>query len=91
MNQGCTVATILEEPRTQDLNVVVVTHAGATTREDGPLQEIRFVVKKNVAYDNVTEKETLFQAKHAIRRNSAKFPVVEMPSDFDPSIEVGSL
>ena len=30
-----------------------------------------------------------FQAKHAIRRNPSKLPIVEMPYAFDPSVKVG--
>ena len=35
------------------------------------------------------EKQTFLQAKHAIKRNPGKFPIVEMPSAFGPSVDAG--
>ena len=52
--------TILAEPRTQDVDVAVVTHAGAMTREDGSYQQDQFARNKKVAFDIMTEKETFF-------------------------------
>ena len=37
----------------------------------------------------MTEKDTFFEAKHAIERNQGKSPIVEMPYAFDPSVEEG--
>ena len=34
-NQGSTVATILEEPQTEDVDVRIVTRGGVATGEDG--------------------------------------------------------
>ena len=34
-------------------------------------------------------KDTFFEAKHAIGRNPSRLPIIDMPSVFDPSIEVG--
>ena len=85
------VATILSGPRIQAVNVVVVTCASATIGEDGPCQQVRFAMNKKASFDIETKKEMFFQAKHAIGRNPGKFPIVEMPSSFDPSIEAGPL
>ena len=83
------VGTIVAEPRVQVVDVVVVTCAGATTGEDGPCQQVQFAGKKKVAFDIATEKDTFFEAKHAIMINFGKSLVVEMPSAFDPSVEAG--
>ena len=80
---------ILAEPRAQAIDVVVVTRACVTIREDGTHQQVRFVGKKKEAFDIAMEKETFFQSKHAIGRNPVKLPLVEMPSSFDPSIKEG--
>ena len=85
------VATIQDEPGTKDLDVGVVTRAGATTGEDGSCQQVQFARKKKVEFDIVMEKDTFFEAKHAIERNSGKLPVIAIPSTFDPSIEAGPL
>ena len=37
----------------------------------------------------MTEKDTCFEAKHAIGRNPGKLSIIDMPSAFDPSVEVG--
>ena len=89
LNQGSTVATIQSELRTKDVDVGVVTRANVTTGEDGPHQQVRFTGNKKVAFDIVTDKDTFFEAKHAIRRNSGKLPIIKMSSTFDPSIVAG--
>ena len=38
----------------------------------------------------MTEKDTFFGAKNAIRRNLGKLPIIDMSSTFDPSIEAGT-
>ena len=81
---------IQAEPRTKDVDVRVVTHAGATTGEDGTWEQVQFIGKKKVAFDIVMEKHTFFEAKHAIERNPGKLPIIKMLSAFDPSVEVGS-
>ena len=35
------------------------------------------------------EKYIFFETKHAIGRNPSRLPIIDMPSVFDPSIEVG--
>ena len=72
-----------------DVDVGVVTHVGATTREDGQWQQVQLAGKKKVEFDIVMEKDTFFEAKHAIRRNLSKLPIIDMPYAFDPSIEAG--
>ena len=54
------IATVLVEPRAQAVDVVVVTRAGATTKEDGPHQHVQFAGKKKVGFDNVIGKDTFF-------------------------------
>ena len=73
----------------KDVDIGVVTRVGVTTGEDGSRQQVRFTGKKKVAFDIATEKDTFFEAKHAIKRNLVKLPVIAMPSAFDPSVEVG--
>ena len=79
---------ILAEPRAQDVDIVVITHARAMTGEDGPRQQVRFARKKKVAFDIAIEKDTFFEDKHTIGRNLSNSPVIEMPSAFDPSVQV---
>ena len=55
-NQGPIVSTISANPRTQDVDVVVITHGGATTREDSPIPQICIVGKKKVQFDIDVEK-----------------------------------
>ena len=73
----------------KDVDIGVITRAGVTTGEDGPRQQVRFAGKKKVAFYIVTEKDTFFEAKHAIRINLGKLPIIEMSSAFDPSVEAG--
>ena len=83
------VAIIQVEPRMKDVNIGFVTHAGATTGEDVPCQQVQFTGKKKVAFDITMEKDTFFKAKHEIERNLGKLPIIDMPSIFHPSVEVG--
>ena len=89
LNQELTIATIHAEPKMKDVDVGIVTHADATTGDDGPFQQVQLARKKKVAFDIVTEKDTFFEAKHAIGRNPGKLPIIDMPSAFDPSVEAG--
>ena len=75
----------------KDVNIRVVTHASVTTGEDGPWQQVRLTGKKKVAFDIATEKDTFFEAKHAIGRNPGKLPIINMSSTFDPSVEARPL
>ena len=43
---------------------------------------------KKVAFDIAMEKDTFFEAKHAIERNPGKLLIIDMPFAFDPSLEV---
>ena len=72
----------------KDVNLGIVTCVGAATGDDGPQIQVRLTGKKKVAFDIATEKYTFFEAKHAIGRNMGKSPVVEVPSAFDPYVEV---
>ena len=67
----------------------IVTHAGATTRDDGPWLQVWLAGKKKVSFDIAIDKDTFFDAKNEIGRNPGKFPIVDIPFAFDPSIEVG--
>ena len=73
----------------KDVDVGIVTHAAVTTGDDGPWKQVWLAGKKKVAFDVVTEKDTFFEAKQAIKRNPSKLPIIDMPSTFDPSMEVG--
>ena len=73
----------------KDVDVGVVTRAGATTGEDGSCQQVQFARKKKVEFDIVMEKYTFFEAKHAIGINLGKLTIIEMSFSFDPSVEVG--
>ena len=73
----------------KDVDVGVVTRSSATTGEEGPWQQVRLVGKKKVAFDIATEKDTFFEAKQAIERNTGQLPIVEMSFAFDPSVEAG--
>ena len=42
-----------------------------------------------MAFDIATEKDTLFGAKNAIKINTGKLPIIDMPFAFDPSVEAG--
>ena len=53
------------------------------------VNKFQFTGKKKVAFDIVIEKDTCFEAKHAIGRNSGKLPVIKMSFAFDPSVEAG--
>ena len=89
LNQGSTVATIQAKPWMKDVYIGVVTCAGAMTGEDGPWQQVCLTGKKKVAFDIAMEKDTFFEAKHAIERNPGKLPIIDMSSAFDPTVEVG--
>ena len=73
----------------KDVDVGIVTHTDATTRDNGPHQKVHLTGKNKVAFDIATEKDTLFGEKNAIGRNPGKLPIIDMPSTFDPSIEEG--
>ena len=83
------VATIQVESRTKDVDIVVFTHVSVITREDRMHQQVWFAGKKKVAFDIAMEKDTFFKARHETARNLGKLPIIDMPSTFDPSIEVG--
>ena len=73
----------------KDVDIWIVTCTGATTGEYGSHQQVLFTGKKKVEFHTMTEKDTFFEAKHAIERNSSKLHVISMSSGFDPSVEVG--
>ena len=70
----------------KDVDVGIVTRAGATTGDDGLQQPIRLASKKKIAFDITIEKQTFFKAKQAIERNPGKLSIIDMLSSFDPSI-----
>ena len=47
-NQGSTVATILIESQTEDVDVGIVTRGGGKKRDDGTLPQVRLAGKKEV-------------------------------------------
>ena len=73
----------------KDVDVWIVTRVGVTTGNDGLRQQVWFTSKKHISFDIVTEKDTFFEAKHAIGRNPGKLPIIDMPFAFDPSVEAG--
>ena len=87
LNQGPTVAMISAEPRTQDVDVAVVTRGGATTREDILIPQVRLAGKKKVQFDVNVEKDTFFEAQDKMSRNFGKLHVYEMPTAFDSTLE----
>ena len=78
------------EPRTTDVDIPIVTHAGATIGEDGPHPQIRPDGQNKVPFDIATEKETFFGAWDAITKNLDKSPIIEMPPSFDSTLEAGA-
>ena len=75
----------------KDVDVGIVSCAGATTRDDGPRLRLQLVGKKKVAFDILIEKDTFFDAKNEIGRNIGRLPIIDMPSAFNPSVEAGPL
>ena len=73
----------------KDVDVGIVTRAGVTTGDDGPRLQVWLAGKNKVAFDITTDKDTFFDAKNEIRRNLGKLPIIDMPSAFNPSVEVG--
>ena len=73
----------------KDVDVGIVTHTGTTTGDDAQQKQVQLARKKKVAFDIVTEKDTFFGEKHAIRRNPGKLPIIDMPFSFDSSVQVG--
>ena len=76
----------------KDVDVGVVTRVSATTREDRPWKQVHLAGKKKVAFDIAMEKDTFFEAKHAIRTNLSKLPIIDIPSvEVGPSQQHGTL
>ena len=73
----------------KDVDVGIVTCASVTTGDDGPWLQFQLTGNKKVTFDIAIGKDTLFDAKNAIGRNPGKLPIVDMPFDFDPSLEAG--
>ena len=73
----------------KDVDVGIITHA--TIGDDGPWLQVWLIGKKKVAFDIVIEKDTFFDTKDVIGRNSGKLPIIDMPSAFDPFAETGPL
>ena len=71
----------------KDVDVGIITRAGATTGDDGPRLQVRLTGKKKVTFDIAIEKDTIFGAKNGIGRNPGKLPIVDMPFSFNPSVE----
>ena len=88
-NQGSTVATILVEPWTKDVDVGIVTRGGVTTGGDGTQPQVRLVGKKKAHFDIATKRDTSFEVHEALGRNPSKTPIFVMPSAFDSSLEAG--
>ena len=96
-NQGPTIAMILAEPRTQDTDVVFITHVGAMKRRRWTTSTNSDGGKENVQIGIDTEIEIFFEAHDAIKRNPIKLLVYEIPTAFDstsiaiPSRQHGNL
>ena len=81
------VATISVEPRTQDVDVAVVTRKGATIGEDSLIPQVRLAGKKKVHFDVTIEKHTFFEPQDEMHKNSDKLLVYEIPTAFDSTLE----
>ena len=90
-NQGPTVATILAEPRMQDVDVAVITRGDAIMRKDIPHPQIRLDGKKKVQFNVIVKKDTLFEPRDVIGINTSKLPVYEIPTAFYSTFVVGPL
>ena len=82
LNQGLIVVMIQAKPRMKNVDVGVFTHDSVTTGEYGTWQQVRLTGKKKLAFDIAMEKDTFFEAKHAIGRNPGKLQIIEMPFYF---------
>ena len=63
---------------------------GSTTRDDVPLPNIQLAAWKKVQFDIDVEKETFFDIRHIMNRNTGKFPIYDMPPTFDSTTIMGS-
>ena len=72
-----------------DVDIAIVTHAGATTGEDGPRPQIQLARQKKVLFDINAEKDTFFEARNAIGRNLGKLLAYEIPTTFDTTLVAG--
>ena len=88
-NQGPIVSTISANPRTQDVDVFVITRRGGTTREYSSIPQIWLAGKKKVKFDVNVKKDTFFEAWGEMRKNPGRLPIYEMPTAFDSTLEVG--
>ena len=85
------------QPRIQPADVGVITRGGATIGDDSPLPQIRLVARNKVKFDVNTEKITFLNVRDVIKMDTGKFPIHEIPPDFDstlvegPSCKVGTL
>ena len=68
----------------------VITRGGAPTGDDGPLPNICLVAQKKVQFDVHIEKETFFDTRDMLNRNTGKLPIYEMPPIFDLTTMPGS-
>ena len=60
---------------TQPIVVGVITRGGATTGDDGPIPQIRLAAHKKVQFDVDADKDTLFDARDIMERDTGKFPI----------------
>ena len=60
-----------------------MTRGGAMTGDDTRVPNIWPAACKKVLFDVHMEKETFLEARNILNKNIGKFPIYEMPHDFD--------
>ena len=70
----------------QPTYVLVITHGGARTRDDGPIPQVRLAAQEKVQFDVDTERDTFFDSRDSMKRYTGKFPIYEIPHVFDSTL-----
>ena len=78
------------EPRIQLVNVGVVTQGGVMEGFDGPMINILPTTLKAVQFDVNVEKESFFDIRDMLNKNTDKLTICEMPPVFDSTRSLGS-
>ena len=60
-----------------------------TTGDYGPILQIIPVAQKKVQFDVDTKKEIFFDTRDSIKGDTSKFPIYEMPPNFDSTLVEG--
>ena len=66
------------KPRTQPIDVGIITRRGATTGDDGPILKVRLASQKKVQFDVDIDKDMFFEARDTIQRYPDNFIIYEM-------------